>query len=161
MAETAKLDTRLMDDLIKALKSPLFGRIGVLGANTARTKSEGEKNDDSPTNAEIGADHEFGTDKLPRRSWLRIPLAENFNAFLEENGAFNETILRRVIENRTIKPWLQLVMATAEEVVLTAFDTGGFGKWKPSNMALKKNHQTLVETQQLRNSVSTEIVGDG
>ncbi len=154
------IDTKIMDDLVRALKGPMVGRIGVLGGKTSRTRSSDDSGTgDLPTNAEIGAEHEFGSAKLPRRSWLRMPLTENFSAFLEANGAFNETVLRSVIAKKNIRPWLQLVMATAEEVVLTGFDTGGFGKWKPSNMAYKKTKQTLVETQQLRNSVSTEIVG--
>lgn len=159
MADENRLNIKPMNDLMKALKVDVIGRIGVLGDKNARTPSQGSKNSgDVPTNADIGFKHEYGIG-VTKRSWLRVPLAENLDKFLEANGGFNEDVMKRVIANKNIKPWMKLVMATAEEVVLTGFDTGGFGKWRPSNMAYKKNHQTLVETGQLRDAVSTEIQG--
>ena len=65
-----------LDALIAALKGKLpVARVGVLGNNNARQGGE--------TNAAIGLDHEFGRpDKnLPMRSWLRVPLIENFQKF--------------------------------------------------------------------------------
>ncbi len=52
---------------------------------------------------------------------------------------------------------MKRIAIVALDVVLGAFATGGYGKWKPSNMEHKKVHMTLVETQQLRNSVTEEV----
>lgn len=144
------LDTKGLDNLIKALgEEQPIGRIGVLG--------NGNQRKDENSNAEIGAKHEFGDDKLPIRSWLRMPLIDKMQDALDSSGAFDKEASRQVVQEKSVTPWLKKVMIVAEGVVLDAFATGGFGKWKPSNMKYKKNHQTLVETQQLRNSVTSEV----
>lgn len=144
------MDTKGLDNLIKALgEEQPIGRIGVLG--------NGNQRKDENSNAEIGAKHEFGDDNLPIRSWLRMPLIDKMQESLENSGAFSKEASKKVVQEKSVVPWLKKVMVVAEGVVLDAFATGGFGKWKPSNMKYKKNHQTLVETQQLRNSVTSEV----
>lgn len=127
-------------------------RVGILGENNHR-KEEG------PTNAEIGLKHEFGMDGLPVRSFLRVPLAEHLAKALDKAGGFDEETLRRVIATASARPLVEKIAIVAEGVVLEAFATTGYGKWKPSDMRFKKVHQTLVETQQLRNSITSEVVG--
>lgn len=138
-----------ISDLIKAFggKMPSI-KIGILGKNAR----EG-----GGTNSEIGLKHEFGKDGMPVRSFLRMPLIENLGKYLENAGAFNEEVLKEVIEQKSILTWMKKIGVTAERVVADGFDSGGFGKWKPSNMSFKKNKQTLVETQQLRNSITSEV----
>ena len=65
--------------------------------------------------------------------------------------------LERVIEEGSIQAWIEKVGIVGVETVLEAFATGGFGQCKPSNMDHKKNKQTLVETQQLRNSITSDV----
>lgn len=149
-SDTIEFDLKGLEQLIKALKGQVpYGRIGVLGKKTNR---QGET-----TNAQVGAAHEFGTTRLPQRSFLRIPLIEHLNKYLEKSGAFTDATMKKVIREGSLKPWMQLVMITAELVVADAFRTGGFGKWRRSNMAKKRVKQTLIETQQLRNSISSEV----
>ncbi len=149
------MDTKPLDALIKAFNQEnAVGLIGVLGSKTNR---RGTKVLDGPTNAEIGAKHEFGDDNLPIRSWLRMPLTEHMQTALESHGAFDPAVSKKVVKQKSIVPWLKKVMIIAEYVVIEAFASGGFGKWKPSNMKYKKNHQTLVETQQLMRSITSEV----
>lgn len=108
-------------------------------------------------NAEIGAKHEFGEDGMPQRSFLRVPLIDHLNKYIESSGLFSKQVLQQVIAERSIRAWVQNIGLVAETVIGEAFDSGGFGKWKPSNMKYKKVHQTLVETQQLRNSITSEV----
>lgn len=147
-------DDRGLAQLERALSGPRLpcGRLGVIGQKVYRK-------DAGPTNAEIGAKHELGLDGMPMRSWLRIPIIDELQKYLEKAGAFTKQSVKRVIKEGSIKPWLERVMITAERVVADGFGSGGFGKWKPSDMTHKKNHQTLVETQQLRNSVTSEVKG--
>lgn len=141
-----------LDKLLKALKAKLpVVKIGVLG-NSGRSGSKKQ-----PTNAQIGVWHEFGTKNLPQRSFLRVPLADNLAKELESSGALDESTFKEVIKEGTIIPWMKKVAVLAEGIVAEAFATGGFGKWKPSDMRHKKNHQTLVETQQLRDSITSEV----
>lgn len=144
-------NTKELNKLIKAFDKIPVARVGVLGAKNARSGS-GEK-----TNAEIGAKHEFGFSGMPIRSFLRVPVTDNLNKYLEKSDAFDEDTIERVIREGSIAKWIGLVAITAVSIVLDGFDTGGFGKWKPSIMARKKNKQTLVETTQLRDSITWDM----
>lgn len=156
--EAADVKVEGLDKLIKALgmKKPPQARVGILGTHNARSSKDSKAN----SNATIGAAHEFGTTKIPMRSFLRIPISENLNKRLESSGALDKDVLDQVIKAGTIIPWLTNVAILAQSIVLEAFDTNGFGKWKPLNpktLERKKVKQTLVETQQLRNSITYEV----
>lgn len=158
MSETVTLNLRGLDQLAKALKvDPPRCRVGILGT-TARTAKPGEK---APlTNAEIGAIYEFDEGRNPNRpggSFLRVPLIDRLDTELENSGAFDKKTLANVIKDGSITPWLEKVAVVAEKIVLGAFATGGYGKWKPSDMKYKKNAQTLVETKQLRDSITSKV----
>lgn len=152
------LETKGLDKLLKAIGSkrqPVV-RAGILGEKTQRKVTDkGSKK--VPTNAEVGACHEFGTTKLPVRSFLRVPISTRLQKEMENSGAFDKSALRQVLRDGSVIPWLRKIAVLAEKIVLEAFDSGGFGEWKPSNMTYKKNHQTLIESQQLRNSITSEV----
>jgi hypothetical protein len=137
--------------LIAAIKDPPKVRVGIFGDENARKGVE-------VTNAEIGAKHEYGQDGMPVRSFLRMPLTEKLQPYLDKSKAFTPEAMKKVNEDASIAPWLEKVGVVAEQVVAAAFNTGGFGKWKPSNMEKKKVKQTLIETQQLRNSIVSKVV---
>lgn len=148
--DTIEMNTKGLDQLIKSLKGQLpVIKIGILGDKNGRT--------DSNTNANIGVKHEFGDQTVPRRSFLRQPITENLQKYLEDSDAFTEDTLKEVARSGSIILWMKKIAIIAETIVSDAFNTGGFGKWKPSNMLFKKNHQTLVETQQLRNSITSDV----
>lgn len=152
LSNTVLLDDNRLQKLIKSLKGKVPKvRIGVLGDKDARQGTE-------KTNAEIGAKHEFGLDGMPQRSFLRMPLNNFLMNYIEKNKGFDEDVLSKVIKEGSIRVWVGMVGGIAEEVVQEAFNSGGFGQWKPSNMEHKKVQLTLVETQQLRNSISSEVI---
>lgn len=151
MPDAVEMNTRNLDKLIKALREPLpTVRVGILGDKNARKESV-------DNNATIGAKHEFGEDGMSQRSFLRVPIIENLQKYLDKSDAFNPAALGRIAKEGTIIGWLENIGKIAALIVDDAFETGGFGKWKPSNMKFKKRQQTLVETQQLRNSISSEV----
>lgn len=146
-----QINDKALKKLIKAFKGAIPQiRVGIMAGKAGRK--------DGSSNAAIGAKHEYGGDGMPIRSFLRMPLSEHLNQKLEASGAFKEVTLREVIRLGSILPWCQKLAITAEGVVQEAFATGGFGKWKPSDMRFKKNHQTLVESQQLRDSITSEVI---
>lgn len=152
MADEFKLDTKKLDALVKAFKGKIpKARVGVLSSKASRSGK------DANNNASIGAIHEFGIG-MPQRSFLRIPIADNLMKYLERSGAFKKTAVSEVIKTKQLGTFMAKIGVVAETVVLDAFASGGFGKWKPSQMRYKKVKQTLVETQQLRNSISSEVV---
>ena len=134
-------------------KAPII-QIGVLAGEDARSGEGGD------SNVSIGAKHEMGDSETIRRSWLRMPIEEHLNDYLEKSGAFNKNseTSKEAFRTNNFLPLMKKVSIIAETVISDAFDTGGFGEWKPSNMKFKTNHQTLVETQQLRNSVTSRVV---
>jgi len=151
LSEEIVLEDRRLKQLIKAFDEAPTIKVGILGGKNARVG-------DFQTNAEIGALHEFGGAKMPKRSFLRVPLTEHLNKRLEQAGMFDQAALDRVIKDGSIFAWMKKISVAALDVVLEAFATGGYGKWKASDMRRKKVQQTLVETQQLRNSITEEVV---
>lgn len=152
------IETSGLDRLVRALKkkTPTI-RVGVLGAKAGREENEvGKKAEQSLNNAEIGAFAEFGNGDMAR-SFLRVPISEKLQDRMDKAGATDEKAMDEVIKTGDLLSWCKKVAVLAEGIVADAFDSGGFGKWKPSNMKNKKNHQTLVETQQLRNSITSEV----
>lgn len=174
-------NTKSLDGLIKALKGNMSkARVGILGSGqTARNKElEGARghanetgrsvnaarkapksNYEVATNAAIGAVHEFGGPKMPQRSFLRVPISQNLQKYLENSGAFGKDELARVIKEASLLPWLKRIATVAETIVHDAFDTGGFGKWAKWKTKGYENNtgQILVDTQQLRNSITSDV----
>lgn len=158
-----------LDQILKGLKGKMpTAKVGILGGN-ARS--------DGLSNADVGAAHEFGTSKLPMRSFLRIPIADNLDKRMQQANLMSEEVLKAVIKDGSVLPWIKQVAVIAENIVLDAFDTGGFGKWAPwgtSPSIIKRVGRSiglikqarpysnntgmiLVDTQQLRNSITYEV----
>ena len=110
----------------------------------------------SQSNATIGMKHEFGID-VPQRSFLRMPLTEQMQKYVNNKNAFDKEALLKVVKDKSIVPWLKKLGIIAENIVGDAFHTRGFGKWPVSAMFRKTNHQTLVETTQLRESITSIV----
>lgn len=159
------LNTQALDKLVASFRDTAsFARVGILGQSTAREAVQVQsltgnfKSSAEPTNAEVGAAHEFGTSKLPKRSFLKMPLELKLNGALEKSKAFTDDVVKKVIASGSIKSWMQLVAKVGEAVVLDAFKTGGFGNWKAwSKGYSNKTGSLLVDTQQLRNSITSDV----
>lgn len=141
----------LLEILSNKVKLP-SAKVGILGSNSQRP----EDNPEQLTNAQIGLFHELGIGEN-QRSFLRMPITMKLNDELNKNGAFDEETIKDLLISKEGKKFVEKIAITAEAISIDSFDTGGFGLWKPSNMKNKKVHQTLVETGQLRDSVTYEV----
>jgi len=154
MAADVSIKIDGLDRLAKALKAKVpTVKVGILGSNNARS-------DGSASNATIGATHEFGTTVVPMRSFLRIPLSTYLEKGLQSSGAFTKRAIETVIAEKSLLPWVEKMGIEAVGIVLDAFDSNGFGSWAPlmpETLAHKQVKQTLVETQQLRDSITYEV----
>lgn len=152
-SDAVTVNVRGLDQILKALKrNPPQVRIGILGG--------GPRSNGKTTNAEVGAAHEFGTSRLPQRSFLRIPISDHLEKRMESSGALDPKALKEVIEGGSLIPWITKIAIIAENIVLDAFDTGGFGKWSPwKGSYISKTGNMLVNTAQLRNSITYEVDG--
>lgn len=151
--DPVELNIKGLNKLISMLKNDAFVKVGILGDKDSR---------DEGSNASIGARHEFGdpTHNLPIRSFLRMPITEKIESELKAAGGFDEQTLKRVMKVGSPEEFLNKIGAIAVSCVQDAFDSGGFGKWPPwSNPNYKNNTgMLLVNTQQLRNSITWEVV---
>jgi phage gpG-like protein len=157
-ADTIKVEG--LDKMLKALRQkPPIARIGILGDKTTRKAKPGEKR--VPTNAEIGAAHEYGSPSkgLPQRSFLRVPIGDRLQKEMEKAGALSKAEFREVMKQGSVVPWLKKIAALAEGIVRGAFDSKGYGlwpSWKDPNYTNNAN-QVLVDTTQLRDSITSEV----
>lgn len=110
------------------------------------------KDDKSLNNPTLGAIHEFGTAKIPARSFIRIPLMENLQGMLQANASY----LGKSIENGDLPQMMTKVAELAADIVSEAFDSQGYGKWAPNQAGTTP----LVDTGQLRASISYDFKGD-
>jgi len=153
-----------LEELAKQLSSKnCTAKLGILGSKNARKPEPGEKN--IPTNAEIGAAHEFGG-KLPARSFLRMPISQYLNKQIEKPGFFNQKDIDTAIRKKSLRNMVEKIAVAGLAIVLEAFDTGGFGTWAQLSEArikqrakLNQGTQILVvpSSHQLRDSQSFEI----
>lgn len=152
------LEIRGLEKLLKALKTsrPPIARVGILGAEGSTQHATGAP----ATNAEIGAVHEFGspTRGIPMRSWLRMPLNHYLNKQLEQAGAFTKDEAKEVVKTGSLLPWVTKMGIVAVSIVQDAFGSNGFGSWAPWKNGYSNNTGSiLVDTQQLRNSVTYDV----
>lgn len=147
------MNTVKLDSIIKALKGQTGTVVvGVLGSKDLR------KNNMS--NATIGLKHEMGMDGMPVRSFLRVPIADRFEKELVKSGAIGEEEMKNLIKTGDFKVWLNKIAIVAEDIVLGAFDSNGYGKWPAWAPGYENNTgMILVDTQQLRNSIKSEVRG--
>ena len=146
-----------IDDLLKALKNPPMARVGILGSDASQAHGDG-----GSTNAQIGACHEYGTANLPIRSFLMMPISVFLFKRAQKAGFFDKETLARVLRERSLVSFVKKFAVLAEGIVGEAFASNGFGTWVPHSPHYKNNTgMILVDTQQLRNSITSDVEGEG
>ncbi len=150
-----KIKTPELDSFLRAVKKAHGYKVvvGILHDHESREQS-------TVTNAQVGAVHEFGSPakNIPVRSFLRMPITTHFSQALKESKLFKKEELKKIIKEKKLIPWLKRVGITAEKVVREAFDSNGFGTWAPWKGDYKsKTGLILVDTQQLRDSITSEV----
>lgn len=157
---SVKVDLTGLNNLIKTMDSPYVVRVGILGEKPRSKTNASEKDQkDPPTNAEIGLAHEKGVKSrnLPRRSWLQTPLEDHLPEYFLKEGP---SAMVAMIQGKALQVYT-LLAAKCEDIIQVGFDTGGYGKWqalKEATIARKKSSAILIDTAQLRKSVTSVVV---
>lgn len=144
------MDFKKLNAFVKETLKGYYVDVGIMGKKVNR---EGG----GQTNAEIGFIHEFGTSKIPKRSFLRMPLFTKTEQILEqvrEAGALKKLGAGKVVEV------LSDLGIACEAAIGDAFDSGGFGDWAenaPSTIRRKKSSSPLIDTGQLRRSIASVV----
>jgi len=147
-----KINTKGIGNLTNALLSNKKAiRVGILGNDNSRN--------DGLSNATIGAMQEFGSEnkKIPARSFLKMPITTK----QEEIGRFAQKSLANSLKNNDIETSLNQIGLFSVGVIQGAFDTKGFGMWSPNapmTIKLKKSSSPLIDTGELRRSISHDII---
>lgn len=156
MKVKSKADFGGLKELQKALNEKLEVRVGVLSSTNSREDNEGA------TNAELAMVHEFGsfTNNIPPRSFLRMPIEQKADKIKEFIKSNQKDIEQGLSEGDIVKMFEDLGIAS-EAVVKEAFETAGYGQWKPNKpetVKAKGSASPLIDSSQLRESIINKVV---
>ena len=149
-----RVDLSKMKDIQKFFKSNFYTKVGILRGKTNR-KEKGL------TNASLGVIHEFGsvTRKIPPRSFLRMPLEMKQEYIIAEILKRKRKITKEIYQGNA-KSFSEKLGILSEQVIQMAFESRGFGQWrenKPSTVRRKKSSSPLIDTGQLRRSITSKV----
>lgn len=167
-----KVDMTGLKNLLAGINERYVVRVGILGSKAtedhqrkttgARAAGGGHslgKSKSPITNAEVGLGHEKGikSQNLPRRSWLQDPLENHLPNYFEKIGS---QAIADILVSQPKQAYLELGLI-CEQIILKGFETDGYGKWKPlkaATIAAKGSSRILVDTAQLKKSITSEVV---
>lgn len=151
-------------------KKKYIVEVGILGnknrrsVKTTYSKKTGfrrvrSKEKSSLTNAQIGAIHELGSfsRNIKKRSFLKVPLELKMPGIFVKVG---QALINQMNPSNIVQTY-KLLGTLAERVVLTAFSTRGYGRWpanSPATIAKKKSEMPLIDSGQLRRSISNRVI---
>lgn len=122
-------------------------------ASTSKAyKSDGDKA--APTVLEVGIWHEYGTQHVPMRSFLRGPFEEKRSEIARAIDVQFNLVLEHGLD---IEVGLGRIGLTAVNISRGAFKTQGYGAWpdiKQATKDAKGSDQVLIDTGLLRNSIT-------
>ena len=121
------------------------------------------KTPDGKQVAEYGAYNEFGSivvkDRPPKRSFIRMPIEQK----QDKIETYVAGKAQGHLETGDVKAIFQDIGIAAESVIQEAFDTQGFGAWKPdadSTVARKGSSAPLIDDGTLRKAVTSRVNGE-
>lgn len=148
---------RTLKELSRDLKGSGYVKIGVLGANSGKSR-------EGVTMGEIAVKNEFGSksERIPARSFIRMPVEHQSEKIVK--GLYNVRLKQKKDTKNILKKLLTRLGILSEKAIQEAFATRGFGQWKPNaplTIALKGSDSPLIDTGELRKSVTSEVFLDG
>lgn len=174
----SKVDFRRLSKLIEEWDDKYSIKVGIIGEQAYQTHEH-----TNLSNADLGAIHEFNV--LHRRSFLADSLLTNegkraiIKAVVKNNEAVAELMKKptgdeydttyREAVKKVVNPEMvaNQIAVAAYDRVIEAFETEGFGKWEKTTEQSRKRrygdpaNPTLVDTGQLRDSISFEVKKNG
>ena len=113
--------------------------------------------EEGKTILEVGAQHEYGTDEVPQRSFLR----NSFFVKREEVKKILKKQFNKIVEKGADpKTSMELAGVQLQSIVQEAFTTKGFGAWPELSQRTieeKGSSQILIDTGTLRSSITYRV----
>lgn len=133
------------------LHNKLAVRAGVLGGTT--------RDDTDLTNAQIASIHEYGLGKVPARPFIRPPFDKNHKTYVDMLAKG----LRKAMRNLNPRAFPMLLELIGQKMVadIKNYVTQGTGvppPLSPATIKRKGSSRPLVDTGQLLNSVTYQVV---
>lgn len=157
-----------INKILSQIDSSYSVNVGIMGSKASENHKGKKKKKTKITNGELGAIHEFGSISrgIPARSFLRYPIQFHFPMWLKKNS---KNFVKFLLQGRYLQ-WFEIMGGAAENIVQNAFDTSGFGMWKPLKPSTLKSRKKskiegesalpLIDTGELRRSITSEVVRD-
>lgn len=148
--ETLKATTEYLKNL-QAMKTH-YVAVGLPASKVAGKKYEG-----GVSVIDVGASHEFGTEDLEERSFLRSPFTLKKS---EISRAIQAQVAAIGSGRRDADTALNLIGIAARNISVKAFETGGYGTWPDIKEATKKakgSSAILIDKGELRGDITWEV----
>lgn len=155
MAKKIKFENKNLKELLKSLQNDYVLRVGIIGAKASSNHDKSS----SLTNADIGTFHEFGTERMPRRSFLEDSLKFKLKDFnTEKFRNLRKLAWKWIFDKKAMQNFLNILGAKCLEYIEEGFATNGFGMWKPLASSTKsiiaKKHKVLTMDKALNASMA-------
>lgn len=150
------INDKMLNRLAKQLKEPMPRLlVGIMGAKNIRKKET------DIDNASVGVTHEFGSpsEGIPKRSFLRMPLSLKLNSEISGFLPLPNSWQKKLVTRDGWDLFMRKTGALSLKIIKSAFQTRGFGTWKPWRNKNYSNNagMVLVDTTQLRDSITFRI----
>jgi len=148
--ETLRATTEYLKNL-QAMKTH-YVAVGLPASKVADKQYEG-----GVSVIEVGAAHEFGTENLYERSFLRAPFTLKKS---EINRAIQAQVAAVGAGQKDAATALNLIGIVARNISVKAFETGGYGTWpdiKEETKEAKGSSGILIDTGELRGAITWEV----
>jgi len=159
------------NDILKQLKimeKKPFTKIGLLARTSKKPKTstqiiDGKKTKETnpqTTVLDVGLANEFGTEKIPERSFVRSTHDQNSGHWM---GIIDAAIIRIYLGRETVKRALNIVGLKATSDMKLKIKNGD-PKWPPNadeTIKRKGSSKPLIDTAQMLNSIAHTVVIKG
>lgn len=104
---------------------------------------------------------------IPARSWLQMPIQKKNalkNKIIKKFGEAPESVENYIADTGDLMSLAIMIGVSAVEQIQEAFDSEGFGTWKPNSamtIAQKGSAMPLVDTGALRQKITYEVAENG
>lgn len=141
-----------LEDLQKRMKDARGRSVVKVGIQETAGAHQGEA--EGLSVADVGSFHEFGTDNIPQRSFIRAPIQDN-KADLQ---GLQRTLLREVmLGNKSTGEALALIGEKAQSDMVAAINAGIEPGLEQSTIDAKGSSTPLIDSGQLKQSIRYKV----
>lgn len=157
-----KADLSGLEGIVKGLKDEYSVKVGIIGSK-AHTQHDGES---GLTNAELGVFHEFGTKKMPQRSFLYDSLVFRLSD-KDTMKRYRKFLWKQFFVKNAPKEFMLKLLSEALQAIDDGFRTNGFGMWKPLTLGTERQFSKkrkkgmpliLYDTGRLKGSITGKVI---